>query len=138
MAIINNRAYDGSTIEIDIEGVGTLTGVESINYNLGQEFAKVKGVGRKAVDYTPGTSIPGDASMELWVSETERWKQKAGSYDEMLNNRFDVTVSYRLPDEPLITVKLLTCRITSIDSSHSISSTDNLVNTINFQVLDVE
>jgi hypothetical protein len=135
---IQHKAYDGTTIAVNIEGVGELSGIESVEFGLAQEFVRVKGVGQKAIGFTPGIKTPEDGSMEIWLSEFERWKAAAGGFDQMLDNSFDVTITYDNEALPFIETKLVGCRITSTSSSHSTSTTDNLVVTVNFSILDIE
>ena len=134
---VQHKAYDGTTIEVDIQGVGPVAGLESIEWGMAQEFARVKGVGQKAVGFTPGIKTPSDGSLEIWLSEFERWKAAAGGFDGMMDKSFDVTITYSNDVLPFIETKLVGCRLLSSTSSHSAQTTDNLLVSLSFSILDV-
>lgn len=138
MATINNVAYDGTTIDVEVEGVGTFEGVESVNWGYTHEYTHVKGVGAKRTGRTPGVLNPDDASMEIWLSQYEAWKDASGGLDQMMRGEFDVSVTYTVEGEPLKKVTLKNCRMNNVSAAHSTSSTDNLVVTVSFSPLDIE
>jgi hypothetical protein len=138
MAVINNKAYDGGTIEVSVTGIGTFTGIEAINYGISKETTKIKGAGNRDVDRTPGRHSADDGSMDIWLTQHESWVAQAGGEHEWLDSEFDVTVSYRVEGNPLIVKKLLRCTPLNAGRAHSFGGSENLIVTVNFSVMDIE
>lgn len=134
---INGAIYDGSSVELSIENVGTISGLQSINYGATKTVNKVYGAGNKAIGRTPGQDTPDDGSMEINLVEFNNWVAAAGSLDAFLYSVFDVTVNYRVnANSPLITVVLRDCTPVNYSAAHA-NGPDNLTVTVNFSVMEI-
>jgi len=137
MAIINNRSYDGGTIEVSVAGIGTFVGVESISFGMTKEVNKQKGSGNQFRGRAPGIISADDSTMEVWLSEFNNWVSKAGSIGAFMTSGFDVSITYRNGDEPLVTVKLKNCTPIKFSATHA-TGADVLVVPIDFSVMDID
>jgi hypothetical protein len=137
MAFVNGARYDGGTIEVNIEGLGAITGIQSVNYGMTKETNKVFGAGPEALARTPGRISMDDGSMEIDLYEFNNWLEKSGDHKAFMRSIFDVSVMYRIEGQPLITTVLKDCTPLNWSSAHSFQGSDNLTVTINFSVMDV-
>lgn len=161
MALLNGVALDGGTIEITLAhsvadplsvgskllgaiGIGDgpptkITGVEAISYSHSLSTSKPKGVGQIANrGYTPGIIEIGPGSMEIWISELSNWVNAYGGVQGFYNHQFDVTVSFRVVGYPLQVIKFLGCRPIGVSTAHSLATSDNLVATLDFAILNID
>lgn len=139
MAYYNSVLHDGTTIEIGIEGVGTFAGIVSVGWGVSVDTQKVTGTGQKHIGSTPGLISVDDASMEIYLGEHMNiLEQLGGNTTALLNKRFDVTVTYNVPGERLISIILTDCRIINYTASHTLGSSDAATITYTLQVMGLE
>jgi hypothetical protein len=135
---MHRPAFDGSTIEVSVTGVGRIIGIEMISWATSLDVTKVKGAGQVYRDYTPGIVNAEPGSMEIWLSEAMNWIEKAGGPLAFHNSTFDATITYRNAGFPLSTVVLTGCKPIYLgNTGHRTAGSDNLVMAVDFAVLDV-
>jgi hypothetical protein len=134
----NGPAYDGSTVEVNVTGIGRIGGIDSVSWGVSKETNKVFGSGDEASGRTPGRINADDASMEIWLATFEDWKSRAGSMKAFMKSKFDVTITKALEGQPLRVTRLIDCTPIAVASTTNISASDNDVLTVTISVMRVE
>jgi hypothetical protein len=132
---INGVAYDHATLTTDNGYV--LEGVKSISWSDTVESEKIRGGGRKAIDYTDGVHDVDDGSMTI---EFYGWRNLIGSMGKGFmrkRKKSDWSLAYAHEGEPLVTDILKGVRIAGSSRDHE-EGPDPLEVEVTLQILDVE
>ncbi len=135
--LINGRRADWSAISIDIGGGLTKPlGVKELSYKSTLEPGEVRGLHPQVLGHTLGTHT-NEGSFTLYLAEYHELIAKLG--DGYMATPFNITVSYSpKKGDPVITDKLIGCRIKTADKSHSQSNEALVVKVDLFVMLVVE
>lgn len=129
--------YDGSTIDVSVTDMpGTFLGINSVSWGSSLDAQKVLGAGGKWLGITPGIVSADDGTLELHNSELLNWLDATGGTYGFHRQSFDVTITYRTANLPLVTIVLQGCRATNVSNTHAFGA-ENLTSTVTFMVTDV-
>ena len=130
--LINGLRFDYSSVEINANG-SVLRGVKEISYSHKLEPGLVRGTSAQIQGRTRGQYEP-EGSMTLYKQEAlELIQALGGGYME---KSFDLVVHFSDFGQPLITDRVLGCRIKSEEDSHQEGS-DALVTKFDLSVIAV-
>ena len=132
--LINGFRYQFSNIEIDIDG-DIITEVQSIDYEHGLEGTKTRGTG--SVYATGETTGEYDSSGKIELPKHVAAALRAKLGKGYLRKRFPITVSYADEGQPVITDRLIGCRISKEGNSHS-NGTDGLKESLDMSIMRVQ
>ena len=113
--LINGNRYSWSSIEIRVGGK-LYRGIKEIAYSVSLEPGDVRGTlaqrgGRTRGDYKP------EGSMTMFLQEYNEFITDLGP--GFMEREFDVVAQYSDRNQPVVTDKLVSCRIKKADKSHS-------------------
>ena len=131
--------YDGTSVEISHSKLGSISGVQSVDFSFGMEFSKVKGTGQWDQGYTPGRYVAGDLTLDLWASEFNDMVVKSGGDSAFYAKQFDLTITLFSPlfQVPLKKIILVGCRPSNAATNFNTDSTDIQTVSLTCQVLKV-
>lgn len=114
--LINGLRHDWSSIAIEVDGLKIL-GFKSLSYKHSLEPGEVRGTHPQVLGHTLGT-YTAEGSIEMYLSEANELKKQLG--DGFLSKVFNVVAKYSpKKGDPVITDKLIGCRIKTSDKSFS-------------------
>lgn len=114
--LVNGLRHDWSSISIQV-GTLKIPGVKSLSYKHSLEPGEVRGTHPQVLGHTLGT-YSAEGSIEMYLSEANELKRVLG--DGFMAATFDVVAKYSpKKGDPVITDKLIGCRIKASDKSFS-------------------
>lgn len=134
--LINGLRHDWSSIQIVIDDTFKTIGLKELSYKGSLEPGEVRGTAPQVLGHTLGT-YTAEGSFTLYLSEYHALLDQLG--DGYLSKVFNVTVNYSPKQgDPVITDKLIGCRIKTADKSHSQSNEPLVVKCDLFVMLLIE
>lgn len=112
--LINGLRFDFSSVEANINGQ-VYTGVSELDYSHKLEPGKVRGTSAQVNGRTRGQYEP-DGSFSMYKQEAAEFIAALGP--GFMEQAFDIVVHYSEVGQPLITDRLIGCRIKSSGNSH--------------------
>jgi hypothetical protein len=111
--LINGVRHDYSSVEISIKGARVL-GVKDVNYSSKLDPGKVTGTHAAVLGRTRG-QLTEEGSLTLYEAEWSELLALLGN--AFMEKSFNITVNYREDGQPMITDRLIGCRLTSVEHS---------------------
>lgn len=114
--LVNDNAYDFSSVSIEVNtpaGPREFVGVTAINYTTSLEPGEKKGTRAQSIGTTKGTGSH-EASMDMNLDDATALLAALGQ--GFMRNRFNITVQYADDGMPVVTDRLLSVRITKVES----------------------
>ncbi len=112
--LVNGNRHDYSSVEINVNS-RIFTGVSEVSYSDALEPGKIRGTSAMKNGRTRGEYDP-DGSITLYKSEFQELIAALGAgYMEV---SFPIVVHYQEPGSPIITDRLIGCRIKKAEDSH--------------------
>ena len=111
--LINGVRHDYSSVEIMIKGARVF-GVKDISYSSKLDPGKVTGTHAAILGRTRG-QLTEEGSFTLYEAE---WSDLLGALgNAFMEKGFHITVNYREDGQPMVTDRLIGCRLTSVEHS---------------------
>lgn len=126
---VNGIDYDYASIEVQADGQVYIS-VSGVNYKHTCTPGKTRGTHAQAVGRTTG-EYEASGSLELSKSAARELRTQLGS--GYMAKAFDIIVNYAPAGQPMITDRLLGCRISDEDNSHS-SGSDGLTESLELDI----
>lgn len=105
---INGYEYSFASVKLDANGQ-KVTGLKGVDYANSVERGQVRGVGIQVLAHTRGQASAEATLTFSTLSAYEAFKQSLG--DGYMETVFDIVVSYAEEGQPLITDKIVGCRL---------------------------
>ena len=123
--LINGLRYDFSSVEVSIDGI-IQTGFKELSYKDSLEPGEVYGEFAQSLGATRG-QYKAEASATMYQVEAQEFIDSLSDFDGTgyMETYFTVTANYAETGQPTITIKLLACRVKSVDDSQKSGSDAN-------------
>jgi hypothetical protein len=123
---INGRAYDWASIDVVLFGK-KVWGITEISYEEQKDLALNYGAGNKAVSYGDGAkTFSGSMTIEeqeaIWIEQN---LPPGSSMTDI--PPFAVIISFAPAGKPIVTRRLLGCRISQVSRTHSQGESNSMV-----------
>jgi hypothetical protein len=115
---VNGHKHSWASIEIQV-GTKKIRGCKAVSYKNTMEPGEVRGTGVQVLGRTRG-DLKSEGSLELFLAEyQELIDELSADGTGFLEKSFDITVSYSEASSPIITDKLIGCRLKGGDKGFS-------------------